>query len=403
MLLVERPKVRPACNQITEHETMRILFWVLLVLIAYCYIGYPVLLSVLAAARPKRVKKGEYFPTISIVMTVCNEERIIMRRIRNLLSLDYPSPQMEILIGSDGSTDRTNTIIQNVKDERLHFIPYRQRKGKMARINQLTSVARGEIVVFADARQVFESAALRELVSNFNDPSVGCVSGELIFSTKEGATAEGINLYWEYEKWLRQMESRLHSMIGATGAIYAIRRELFSPAPENVILDDVYIPLRIVLKGYRAVLENRALAFDSAASNPKEEFTRKARTLAGNYQLFFLLPGVFNPFASPLAIQVFSHKVLRLMIPFFLMLVFGISMFLNADLMFRLFLWVQIAFYAMAMMGALTRNSERSVLKLVSKLCYVPYVFCLLNFSALAGFWRFITATQEVMWRKAHT
>ena len=247
----------------------------------------------------------------------------------------------------------------------------------------------------------FEKNAIKNLVSNFADPKIGCVSGELIFAPKEGGTAQGVNLYWNYEKSIRRQESAIHSMLGATGAIYAIRKELFVPGHVDIVLDDMYTPFKIIQQGYRAIFDDSACAYDQVAGNPKEEYRRKTRTLYGNYQIFAIFPGLFNPFRSPIAWQLFSHKFLRLMVPFFLIALFLINFMLNYETIFHLLLVLQIIFYLMALTGHLARNYNKGLFKYISKICYVPYVFCLLNYSAFVGFWRFVSAKQQTTWQKA--
>src|SRR3989338_7922601 len=269
---------------------MILAFWFLISLTIYCYFCYPLLLWLMARLRPNPVRKGSYEPKISVILSVWNEEDVIKEKLQNLLSLDYPKEKMEILVGSDGSTDKTTQIIRGFSDPRIHLIERPQRRGKMATINELVQAAKNETIVFCDARQTFAPNALRELVANLADRRVGCVSGELIFKKKkeEGTTAKGVSLYWNYEKFIRKHESRLHSMLGATGAIYAIRRELFVPIPTQVVLDDMFVPLQIIRKGYRAILDESAKAYDQAADSPREEHRRKTRTLFGNYQIFGL-------------------------------------------------------------------------------------------------------------------
>lgn len=380
---------------------MTTLFWWLLFLIVYCYFGYPFLLTCWAKIKPRSVQKSPLFPSVSVLISVCDEEDVIERKIQNLLSLDYPAEKIEILIGSDGSKDRTVALVRQLNDQRIFLMESSVRQGKMATINQLSERARGEILVFTDARQVFDVGAIREMVANFADPLIGCVSGELMFYKKEGATAQGVSLYWSYEKFIRQKESQCHSMLGATGAIYAVRRQLFSPNPTNVVLDDVFTPLKIILKGYRAIFEPKAKAFDQVAETSQEEHRRKARTLYGNYQIFFLLPQVFNPFRSPISIQMFSHKLLRVLIPFFMILVFLINLVLLDGPVYRFIFILQIIFYFLAGVGALAGKRNYGIFNGLSKVTYIPYVFCLLNFSALTGFFRFIRAKQDVTWEKA--
>lgn len=382
---------------------MILAFWILISLTLYCYFGYPLLLWLMARLRSNPVQKGSYEPKISVVLSVWNEEDVIKEKLQNLLSLDYPREKMEILIGSDGSTDETTRIIRGFNDPRIHLIERPRRQGKMATINELVQAARNETIVFCDARQTFAPDALRELVANFADHHVGCVSGELIFKEKEGegGTAKGVSLYWNYEKFIRKHESRLHSMLGATGAIYAIRREFFVPIPTRIVLDDMFVPLQIVRKGYRAVLDESAKAYDQAADSPREEHRRKTRTLFGNYQIFGLFPDLFNPLRSPVAIQLFSHKLLRVLIPLFLVLLFILNLILTGEPLYQIMFYLQIVFYGMAVTGALSRYQKHGILNLISKICYIPYVFCLLNFSALAGTLRFFGSNQEATWEKA--
>lgn len=383
---------------------MKTAIWIFIFLIVFCYFGYPLLVSALSRLFMRPVRKDSILPSVSVVISVYNEEDVIDRKIRNLLELNYPADKLEILIGSDGSTDRTVAVIEGYKDPRIAVIAHPERRGKMATVNELVARARHEIIFFNDARQVLEKDALRNLVANFADPAVGCVSGELVFTKAEGGTAKGINAYWEYEKFIRFHESRIHSMLGATGAIYAIRKNLYTPGPSNLILDDMFTPLNVVLKGYRAIFDDTAHAFDQTAHNPREEHRRKARTLYGNYQIFFMLPQIFNPFTSPVALQMFSHKLLRVLVPFFMIAVAVLNLCVVDE---PVFLWLgmaQASFYTMAVLGAVTRNTQDGLLKVVQKICYIPYVFCLLNFSALSGFYRFVRGRQESTWQKArHT
>jgi biofilm PGA synthesis N-glycosyltransferase PgaC len=380
---------------------MIILFWILFAAVIYCYIGYPLLIFLLARIRPKAIRQADIEPAVSVLISLYNEEDVIAAKLHNLLEQDYPPEKIEILIGSDGSTDRTHQIINGVADPRIKLFIHPDRRGKMATLNGLVPNAKNEIAVFTDARQTFEKDAIRKLVRNFADPQVGCVSGELEFIPEEGMTARGVGLYWQYEKFIRFQESRVHSILGATGAIYAIRRKLFVPGPANIVLDDMHTPFKIIEQGYRAVFDDTAHAYDKAAGRPKEEFRRKARTLYGNYQIFCVLPGMFNLFRSPVSLQLFSHKFLRVILPFFLMALIGLNYSLRQQPVFDVLWGLQAVFYGMAFIGMLTQEYKEGSLKIISKICYVPHVFCLLNLSALAGFWRFITDQQQVTWKKA--
>jgi cellulose synthase/poly-beta-1,6-N-acetylglucosamine synthase-like glycosyltransferase len=392
---------------------MLYVFWTSLALLLYCYIGYPLLLWVASSLYSRPVRKAQIKAGVSVVIAVWNEADVIEGKLNNLVSLDYPTGDCEILIGSDGSADQTNEIVERfVRNYRkaapenmtlpvIRFFPFTERRGKMAVLNDLLESAQHDIVVFTDARQVFAPDAIRQLVDNFSDPAVGCVSGELEFSSKDGATAKGINLYWSYEKFMRRLESAIHSMLGATGAIYAIRRDLFSPLPPNAVLDDMITPLRIIAKGYRAVFDGSAKAFDEVADNPKEESRRKGRTLYGNYQLFTMMPQVFNPFSSPIALQMVSHKLLRILAPFLLMGVFVSNIFLAGNTLYAFLLVLQCLFYVLALAGSWSSSKTSGLGRIGGRVCYIPYVFCLLNFSALGGLYKFLFFRQSVLWDKA--
>ena len=380
---------------------MILTFWILLGLILYCYFGYPLCLLVVSKFFAKPVKKEMIQPSISILMSVWNEEDVIRKKITNLLALDYPSEKIEIIIGSDGSDDHTNEIVRSFTDQRIQFIERKDRRGKMLMINELVRLANHEIIVFNDARQELPEDALTHLVSNFADPQVGCVSGELVFQNVDGTTAKGINLYWEYEKMMRNHEARIHSMLGATGAMYAIRRELFKEIPSNVILDDMYVPFRMIERGYRAVFEPMAKAYDKPAYDSQEEYRRKTRTLFGNFQIFQIFGHLFNPFTSPIAWPLFSHKFLRVLAPILMIGLISINLFLLTQPFYKLIFSLQIIFYIMAIIGLFSKNSTNTFISKVSKLCYIPYIFCLLNFSVLVGFWRFLYSNQSITWEKA--
>ena len=319
--------------------------------------------------------------------------------------MTYPKDKLEIIIGSDGSTDRTNQILEEyLKKCRKEGIGYnkivisQKREGKVALLNKIVPQAKGEIIVFSDARQIFKKDALRNLVANFADEKVGCVSGELMFVDEDKASvSKGIGFYWRYEKWMRKMESRISSAVGATGAIYAIRKGLFTPPPENTILDDVFIPLKIAQKGFRVIFDSEAVAYDKVTSTSKEEFKRKARTLAGNFQLFFQFKKLLNPLRGRIAFQFFSHKFLRAVAFFFLIILFVLNLFLKNIYPYNLFFILQLLFYSGAILGFLAEKFN-----VRSGFLLFPYTFCILNIAALKGFFKFWGKRFDVRWEKAN-
>lgn len=372
------------------------LFWISVVLLAYVYLGYPMLLWLRAAlhARPSASRRFE--PTLSLLVVAYNEADYIQERLENLLALDYPRDRLDIVLASDGSTDRTVELAQRYRPFGIRVVAFSARRGKSAVLNDLIPRARGDIVVLADARQRFEPDALRALATHFADPKVGAVSGELILThAADSAVGQGVGFYWRYEKFIRRNESRVDSTTGTTGAIYAIRRGLFEPFPQDTLLDDVLIPMRIVRRGYRVLFEPTARAYEQAAATADREFARKVRTLAGNFQLFVREPWLLNPFLNRIWWQTISHKVGRLLGPCCLGVALAANLLLLSQPFYRWTFVAQALFYAAAAAGYLLRNANIKILIL-----NVPYLFCLLNWAVVAGFFRFVNGRQRVTWER---
>ncbi len=374
-----------------------IIFWVSIFLLGYAYVGYALLVRLWAALGSSPVGTDRGVPPVTVLVVAHNEAASVAGKLEDLLSLDYPENRREILLASDGSTDGTEERATRYRAAGVKVIAFAARRGKAAVLNELVPRAQGEIVVLADARQRFEKVALRALVAPFVDPRVGAVSGELILTGGEAKTGvvSGIGTYWRIEKSIRRNESRVDSAVGATGAIYAIRRSLFEPIPDDTILDDVLIPMRIARRGYRIIFEPGARAHDRPASTPREEFARKVRTIAGNFQLFARERWLLDPFRNRLWLQTVSHKGLRLLGPLLLASALTTSLLLADRPFYRGAFLGQIVFYAAACFGA-TRPSARATGVLLS----LPYTICLLNWATVVGFVRFLTGRQRVTWER---
>src|SRR5580658_7206072 len=315
------------------------LIWSSLTFLFYVHFGYPLLLDAWRRVAGRPVKKGFWEPTVSILIAVHNERNAIQAKLLNCLQLDYPDDKLQIVVALDAPTDGTDTIVAGFDCAMLSVVKLEQHKGKAGALNHALVAARGEILVFADARQSFEHSALRELVANFHDPEVGCASGELILLDENDREAsDGMGIYWRYEKWMRARESQIHSMLGATGAIYAIRRELYTPMRQDTILDDMAVPMNIVLGGHRAVFDGAAHAYDHVSASPEIEYGRKVRTLMGNYQILARMPGLLSPIHNPVWLQFMSHKVARLLVPYALVVLFVANMFAHGA-----YLWLFVA------------------------------------------------------------
>lgn len=363
---------------------MTTLFIISLLFILYTYLGYPLLLLL---RRPKK-RGGEaplpeaYFPSLSLLIPVYNEEKVIGKKLENALRLDYPRKKLEIVVVSDGSRDGTNQIVEGYRSRGVKFINNAEHRGKMKVINQVVPVLTGEMVVFTDASALFAKEALKCLARRLADPAVGAVSGELVL--KEEATASGpirVDWYWRLEKFIRRLEGEISSTCGATGAIYALRRRLFRKLPEDTILDDLMIPLQVIEQGFRVVFESRARAYEEKCTDLALEFRRKVRTLAGNFQVFARSFSSLLPGHAEIAFNLVSHKLFRLFIPFALLLLLASSVAGPGFL--QLVFFLQIIFYLLAGIGLISARSGRKPPKLFS----LPLTFCLLN---AAAFWAFV-------------
>ncbi len=371
-----------------------VLYALAVLLVVYSYLLYPVLVVGLGRLRKRRASLRHHAPrSVSVVISAYNEEKTIGPRLQELSSLlERCGVDGEVIVVSDGSTDGTAVIARSYTKSAVHVLELPTNVGKAAALSQGCAAARKEIIVFADARQSWSPEAMQLLLENFADPSVGGVSGDLVVDSGRGVLA-GVGLYWRYEKWLRQGESRVHSTVGVTGAISAVRRELFRPIPPRTILDDVYWPLQVAMQGYRVVHDGRARAYDRLPERTKDEFRRKVRTLAGNYQLLTCLPTAVLPWRNPIWFQFLSHKVCRLLVPWALLTLLVLSVVLTGPVV-RLGLWAQFAFYLAGFWGIAAGPRNRS------RIASAAGSFLVLNAAAWLAFWVWLLGRAEGSWRK---
>jgi cellulose synthase/poly-beta-1,6-N-acetylglucosamine synthase-like glycosyltransferase len=365
------------------------LFWACLVMVVFTYAGYPLWLKVRSRWRARPLRAAPCEPSVSFVIAARNEAAALPGKLRTLEQLDYPRERVEVVVVSDGSTDPTADFLQAESNHRLRAVPLPRPMGKAAALNQGVQVARGEIVVFTDARQWIEPQSLRHLVANFSDPEVGGVSGELLLAEPgRNPSADGVGLYWQLEKRIRQLESDTGSTVGATGAFYAVRRELIPTLPAGTILDDVYIPMHVVRQGFRVVFEPQARAWDAPAPT-RREFRRKVRTLTGNYQLVQLAPWLLSA-ANPLRFEFICHKLLRLLVPFALLGIV-LSSILLKGVMYETALLLQLLFYGLAPVAVL-----RPKWSVLGRPANAALAFLVLNTAAVVALLNFVTGKKEV-------
>jgi len=301
--------------------------------------------------------------------------------------LKYPKELLEIVVASDGSTDRTAEILREQVPAVVAVI-LDESGGKAQALNEAVQRAKGEVLVFLDARQYVDPDAVLELVSCFADLEVGAVSGELLLESSSSQSQEGLGIYWKIEKMVRKLESASGSVVGVTGAIYAIRRELYTPIPAGTILDDVFVPMNVARMGKRVVFEPLAIARDRLFSEKGKEFSRKVRTLTGNYQLLRLAPWLISP-ANPLLFRFVSHKLLRLVVPLLLLLML-VASGVSGGAFYRGIFWIQVLFYVSALCGTLSPSAKKF------KPVGIASTFVMLNAAAALAFYNFAAGRKKV-------
>ena len=376
---------------------MKALFWLSLALVLYTYAGYPLAISLLARLRPRPWYRAPWPahqpPPISILMAVHNGAVVLNAKLDQLLAL-APELVREVLVVSDGSTDDTAALLAFRQDPRLRSIRLERQVGKAAALNHGMAAATGEILVFIDLRPRAGEGALAALLSNFADPNVGCVAGELQLSTEgHEATASAVSgLYWRYEQWIRNCEAAWDSPVGVYGGFYAIRRSLATSYPPGTILDDMFQPLSILRQGYRSVLDRTALVTDIWPGKTAGEYTRKVRTLAGNFQLLSVAPWLLTP-KNRVLWQLISHKLLRLVVPYcFVALVVSSSILGHRSTPFGFFAALQIAFWLMALVALRFR------IPVLHRVATPASALLVLNAAAVGGLYKFLF-TRGPLWK----
>lgn len=368
-------------------------FWLSGALLFFTFVGYRYFISLLARTWPhsEAGPNGKPAPSVTVVLVAHNEEDRIAARIENLLSADYPPELLSVLLVSDGSTDRTVEKAGQLGSTRVEIVALPERRGKAHGLNTALARCTSDVVVFADARQRFAPDTIRRLATRLKDPEVGAVSGALEIDQAQSGVGQAIDSYWRWEKAIRADESRYDSCIGCTGAVYAIRRRLFSPIPPDTILDDVVIPMQVSMQGYRVLHEPEALAFDPQPLEPSRERVRKKRTLAGNFQMLCRYPGWLFPWRNRLWWQLLAHKYLRILAPAFLVIAFASSALLYPHLFYRAALLAQSAFYLLAALGL-------AIPTLKAKPFAFPAGFVFLNTTTIQAFLEYLRRSDLHRW-----
>lgn len=370
--------------------------WAAAFVVGYVYVGYPILIGLLGWLMPKPIRQANIEPTVTLLISAFNEEHILGEKLKNALELDYPKSKMEILVISDASTDRTDQIVRSFSDQGVALLRMEERGGKTLGLNAAMKVAKSDIVIFSDANIMYRIDTIRRLVQNFADVSVGCATGDSQYVDDPHSAAHAQeNSYWGYERFIRSMESMVASTVGGDGAIFAIRRELYQPlSPETI--NDLVIPLQIVVKGYRAVFEPTAIGREPSAGDFRKEFRRKRRIVNRSWRGVMSVPGVLNPFrVGMFAWQVWSHKVLRwLVLPFLLIGFLGCLSAYELGTVYQIGVWGGIASILVATAGPFFPSSLGGVSKLIQTVFY----FYLVNLAAILGVAKALGGRVDRIW-----
>lgn len=374
---------------------LQTIFWSSIGLAMYVYVGYPMLVFALARIRPRKTRKADIEPTLSLIITAYNEERAIRQKIENSLALDYPKERLEIIVASDCSGDRTDEIVEEYEERRVELVRQPHRGGKTAAQNLAVEHAAGEIIVFSDATSMYRPDALRMLVRNFADEFVGCVAGKLIYVDPEKTdVGTGARSYWEYETLLKESESRVCSLIGVSGCIYAVRRASYKPMyPEAC--SDFLIATVVFRQGLRTVYEPEALCTEETNQIGEKEMRMRVRVISQTFTDLWRNRDMMNPFRSGFyAVQLVSHKLLRYSVPLFITATFVSSAALAfSSFLFLIMFALQMLFLAAA---ASAWALERAGVRLGP--LSIPYYFLLTNVASVAGFLQFLRGERYAAW-----
>lgn len=387
-------------------QIKELILWICFSLVAFHYIGYPLVLFVLSACsqaksdfiylvrRPDRrcLSAVHYAPRVAILMSAYNEEAVILAKAKNLLETDYPSDRLEFLVGLDAPGDSTTELLNQTPSSRLHIFPFQSRRGKLAVISDLAGRTSADILIFTDANTMLQKNCVRNLARHFADPRVGAVSGEEIRIVAPGADPAGESLYWRYESALKILESRLDCSLGGNGGVLAVRRSLFHPKMQSIV-EDFQIPLEIRFTGHRVVYDPEAVAVEEVAPTFSAQFARRVRIGAGNFQTLFAYPGCFNPTKGLVTFCFIAHRVLRWFVPVLLIAAFCCSILLASPPAYAALLTAQFGFYLMAGLGYWLKKSGKP-----AGFFSLPLSFCSMNFALLVGLFRYLSRGQTLAW-----
>lgn len=373
---------------------MTVVFWAAVGLVVYTYVGYSLVILLLSRFKRNPVRRQPIEPRVTYLITAYNEEKNIAAKLEQTLALDYPRDKLDLIVASDGSTDRTDKIVKGFADRGVRLIRVEGRVGKTETQNQAVRQATGDIVIFSDATTRYEYSAIRNIVRNYADPSVGAVSGRYEYFNPNGASiGVGSILFWKYENLIKRLQTSIKTITGCCGCIYSVRRSAYAPLPADII-SDLVEPLKVVEKGYRIVFEPDAIAFEETTERTREEFHMRVRVVTRGMRGLLYMKTLFNPFRHGfVAFQLFSHKVLRWLVPLFLLVAFMSNLFLIGNPFYNTTLALQGAFYSLALTGLLAERRNILATPLT-----VPLYFMTVNIASVVAMYRIWKGYRAVTW-----
>ena len=377
---------------------MKFIFWLSLIIIMLVYGGYPLILSIISLFRNRQPAPEDFLIKVSVLIPAHNEEKVIAQKLNNVFNLDYPVDKFEVILVLDSCTDGTKRIASSFLDKGLKIIEVEPRRGKIAALDKAVQEAKGEVLIFTDANTTFRKDAIIRLVSHFKNQCIGGVCGRLIYETKKKrGTLEGESFYWKYENFIKRMESRINTLVTANGSIYAIDKRLY-PKIDKELADDLVMPIVIASKNRRLIYEPGACAMEKSPQRPEEEFIRRRRIINQGFKTVFKMYKSILKGGPLFVIQFLLHKVLRWLVPIFLISMLISNMFLLNSKLYLLFFIIQLSFYFAAFLSYIFYLNNKRL-----KALYLIFYFCLLNLAALCGLIHFLMGTQTRTWQKAET
>lgn len=371
-----------------------IIFWTAIGCVAFAYVGYSLSIILIGLFVHRKLKRADIEPMITFLITAYNEEKNLAAKLEGTLALDYPKDKLEIIVASDGSTDGTDEIARSFADRGVRLVRVEGRVGKTETQNQAVRQARGEIIVFSDATTQYESQALRKIVRNYADPKVGAVSGRYEYFNPSGAAiGVGSVLFWKYENFIKRTQTRIHTITGCCGCIYSVRKVAYQPLPAEII-SDLCEPLAVLAQGYRIVFEPEAIAYEETTEKTSEEFNMRVRVAVRGMRGLLYMKKLFNPFRFGfVSYQLFGHKVMRWLVPVFVLIAFAANAFLLDQWFYQLTFAAQAGFFILAGLGYLGARWNLKLLPMS-----IPLFVVTVNLAMLTAMWRVIKGVRAVTW-----